>query len=65
MFKLRTLGLDAFKLDGNLLGRDDVFSDVDFTEAAATNLTTDTVFITDAKILEEKIYQHTGLSPND
>jgi hypothetical protein len=65
MFKLGTLGLDALKLDGNLLGRDDVFSEVDFTEAAATDLTTDTVFVTDAKILEEELYQHTGLSAND
>lgn len=65
MFKLRTLGLDALKLDGNLLARDHVFSEVDFTEAAAADLTTDTVFVTDAKILEEELYQHTGLSPND
>ncbi|KFY46098.1 hypothetical protein V495_02649 [Pseudogymnoascus sp. VKM F-4514 (FW-929)] len=64
MFKLRTLGLDAFKLDGNLLGSDDFFSEVDLTEAAATDLTTDSVFVTDAKILEEEAFQHTGLSPN-
>jgi hypothetical protein len=61
MFQLRTIGLDAFKLDGNLLGSDDVFSEVDLTEAAATDLTTDSVFVTDAKILEERLYQHTGL----
>jgi hypothetical protein len=65
MFKLRTLGLHALKLDGNLLARDHVFSEVDFTESAATYLTADTVFVTDTKILEEELYQHTGLSLKD
>ena len=45
------LGLDALELDGNLLARDDVSSEVDITEGAAPDLTTDTVLITDAKIL--------------
>lgn len=64
VFKLRTLGLGALKLDGNLLARDYVLSEVDFTEGAATDLTTDTIFVTDAKILEEEVIQHTGLSRN-
>ena len=45
------LGLDALELDGNLLARDDVGSEVDITEGAASDLTADTVLITDAKIL--------------
>jgi hypothetical protein len=47
------LGLDAFKFDGDLLARDDVGSEVDISEGAATDLTTDAVFITNTKILGE------------
>jgi hypothetical protein len=59
-FQLRALSLDALELDGNFLAGDDVGSQVDVTEGAAPNLTTDTVFITDAKILWE-ICQHNAL----
>ena len=51
IFELGVLGLDALELDGNLLARDDVGSEVDITEGAASDLTADTVLITDAKIL--------------
>ena len=61
IFELRVLGLDALELDGNLLARDDVGSEVDVTEGAAPDLTADTVFITDAKILGRRICQHTDL----
>jgi hypothetical protein len=49
------LGLDALELDGNLFTRDDVGSEVNVTEGTATDFTTDTVFITHAKILQEEI----------
>jgi hypothetical protein len=54
IFELGVLGLDALKLDGNLLAGDDVGPEVNVTETAATNLTTDTVLVADAKILEER-----------
>lgn len=49
------LGLDALELDGNLLTRDDVGSEVDVTEGARSDLTADTVFVTDSQILEGKV----------
>ncbi len=48
------LGLDALELDRNLLSRDDVGSEVDITERATTDLTTNAVFIADAKILQRR-----------
>jgi hypothetical protein len=54
------LGLDALELDGNLLSRDDIGSEVDVTEGATTDLTTDAVFITYAKILERSVYRLHG-----
>jgi len=48
------LGLDRLKLDGNLFTRNDVGSEVDVTEGAASDLTTDAVFITNAKILRRR-----------
>ena len=47
ILKLRVLGLDALELDGNLLTRYDVGSEVDVSERATTDLTTDTVLIAD------------------
>jgi hypothetical protein len=54
IFELRVLGLDALELDGDLLTRDDVGSEVDVTEGATTDLTADTVFVADAKILTRR-----------
>lgn len=54
IFELRVLGLDALELDGNLFTRDDVGSEVNVAEGATTDFTTDTIFITDAKILQEE-----------
>ena len=51
IFELGVLSLDGLKLDGNLFARDYVGSKVDVTERTATNLATDTVLVTDAKIL--------------
>jgi len=45
------LSLHALKLDGNLFTRDDVCTQVDISEAAAADLPTDAVLVTDAKIL--------------
>jgi hypothetical protein len=51
IFELGVLGLYALKLDGNLLAGDDVGAEVDVTEAAATDLTANAVFITYTEIL--------------
>jgi hypothetical protein len=53
IFELGVLGLDRLKLDGNLFTRDDVGAEVDVTEAATSDLTTDAVLVADAKILWE------------
>jgi hypothetical protein len=45
------LCLDALKLNGNLFTGDDVGSKVDVTETTTTNLATNTVFVTNTKIL--------------
>jgi hypothetical protein len=45
------LGLDALKLDGDLLARDDVSAQVDIAERPRTDLATDPVFVPDAEIL--------------
>lgn len=47
------LCLHALELDGNLLARDDVGTEVDVTERSGTNLAADAVFITDTKILPD------------
>ena len=54
ILELGVLGLDALELDGDLLARDDVGSEVDITERAATDLSADAVFITNAKILQRR-----------
>lgn len=51
ILQLRVLGLNALELDSNLLARNDVGTEVNITERAGTDLTTDTVLVTDAKIL--------------
>ena len=54
IFELGMLGLDGLKLDGDFFTRNDVGSEIDITETATTDLTTDTVFIADAKILQDR-----------
>lgn len=51
IFELRVLGFDGLELDGDLFARDDVGSEVDVSETTTTNLTTDAVLVSDAKIL--------------
>jgi hypothetical protein len=48
ILELWVLGLDGLELDGDFFTRDDVGSEIDITETATTDLTTDTVFIADA-----------------
>lgn len=50
VLELRVLGLDTLKLDGNLLSRDDISAQVDIPERARSDLSTDAVLVTDAKI---------------
>jgi hypothetical protein len=47
-------GLDALKLDGNLLSGDDVGAEVDITKTATSDLATDPVLVTDAEVLAYK-----------
>jgi len=54
IFELGVLGLDRLKLDGNLFTGDDVGAEVDITEAATSDLTTDAVLVADTKILPER-----------
>jgi hypothetical protein len=49
------LGLNALKLDGNLFTGDNVGTEVDVTETATTDLTTDAVFVAYAKILQREV----------
>ena len=51
VLQLWVLGLDALELDGNLLSRDDVGSEVDVSERSRANLASDAVLITNAEIL--------------
>ena len=51
ILELRVLGLDALKLDGDLLAGDDVGAEVDVAERAGTDLAADAVLVTDAEIL--------------
>ena len=53
IFELRVLCFDAFELDGNLLTRDDVRSEIDVTETAGAYLAADAVFVADPEILFE------------
>lgn len=52
IFELRMLSLDRLKLDSNLFTRDDVGTKVDITKGTTTDLSTNAVFITHAKILQ-------------
>ena len=47
-------GLDTLKLDSNLLSGYNIGSEAYVTERATTNLSSDAVFITDAKILRRR-----------
>lgn len=55
IFKLGMLGLDALELDGDLFSRDNVGAKVDVTEGARSDLSADTVLVTDTQILEENV----------
>lgn len=50
------LGLDALELDGDLLAGDDVGTEIDVTEAAATDLTADAVLVSYTEILLKDTY---------
>lgn len=54
IFELGVLGLDRLKLDGNLFTRDDVGAEIDITEAATSDLTTDAVLVADTEILHKR-----------
>lgn len=45
------LGLDTLQLDGDLLARDDVGTQVDVTEGTRADLTANPIFVADAEIL--------------
>lgn len=51
VLKLRVLGLNALQLDSDFLTRDNVGTQVDIAKRAGSDLSTDAVFVTDAKIL--------------
>jgi hypothetical protein len=51
IFELRVLGLNTLQLNGNLFTGDDVGAEVDITERAGADLSTDTVLVTNAEIL--------------
>ena len=51
VFQLRVLGLDGLELDSDFLAGDYVGTEVDVTERARTDLSADTVLVTNAKIL--------------
>lgn len=55
ILQLWVLGLDALELDGDLLTRDDVGSEVDVSERSTTNLAANTVLVADAEILEARV----------
>jgi len=50
IFELGVFGLHALELNGNLFTRDDIGSEVNVTETATTDLSSNAVFIADAKI---------------
>jgi len=52
ILELGVLRLDGFELDGNLLARDDVGSEVNVTKRTGTDLATDPVLVADTQILE-------------
>lgn len=45
------LGLDALELDGNLFSGDDVGTEIDITKGTRSDLSANTVFITDTQVL--------------
>ena len=51
IFKLGMFGLDTLQLDSNLFARDNVCTQVNISEATATDLPANTVLVTYAKIL--------------
>lgn len=51
IFELRVLGFDTLELDGDFFTRDDVRSEVDVTERAAADLSSDPVLVPHAEIL--------------
>lgn len=51
VLELGMLGLDALELDGDLLARDDVGSQVDVAKRAGPDLPADPVLVTDAEVL--------------
>ena len=51
ILELWVLGLDRLELDGNLLSGDDIGTEVDVTEGAASNLASNAVLVTNAEIL--------------
>lgn len=53
IFKLGVLGLDALELDGDLFAGDDVGTQVNVTERTRSDLSADTVLVTDSQILIE------------
>jgi hypothetical protein len=55
IFELWVLGLDALKLDSDLLARNNVSTEIDVTERAGANLSADAVLVADAKILQRLI----------
>ena len=55
VLELGVLGLDTLKFDGDLFARDDVCAKINVTEAAATNLTANAVFVADSKILKHTV----------
>ena len=55
ILQLWVLGLDALELDGDLLSRDDIGSEVDVSERSTTNLAANTVLVADAEILESRV----------
>ena len=55
IFELWVLGLDALELDGDFLAGNDVGSEVDITKGSTTDLSADTVLVTDAEILRGRL----------
>lgn len=54
VFQLRVFGLDGLEFDGNLFTGDDVGAQIDVSETAATDLSSDTVLVTDTQILSHR-----------
>jgi hypothetical protein len=56
------LGLDAFQFDGNFFARNDVCAQIDVTETAAPDLSTDAVLVADSEILLKQGSAHFSLN---